>query len=192
MKRVFLIIIFATLLVQCRSYQGAYHIKQAISEGSKVAVLIEGNNEMKNAVFLEFMNAGYDVKAVNAADFYTTDDVYDIKTLKTKTLSTDADDEDAAKRDAAFADKAFNNIYKLHLYNFENFKAEALDDMRKNWGSDYLILLSMTRWDEGYSWARAIDLRNKNLIYVHNYTTGKSDTYQTITRNMIEVLKNGK
>ncbi len=175
-------------LGSCKSSEDYYYLKKPIEAKSKIAVFIKGDNQVKNAVFIEFMQAGYEVKAVNASDFYTTKDVFDIKDFQRVAYIANIK-ANSTQNTATLFDKMFDNVYKLHIYNFENSKAEIIRTMQKEWGVDYIILLSMEGWDKGYSWARAIDLTTMDLVYVHNYPAQKSDSYQSIIRKMIQTIQ---
>lgn len=186
-------IFFAMLFISaigysCKSSEDYYYLKKPIPAKSKVAVFIQGNNQIKNAVFIEFMQAGYQVKAVNASDFYTNKEVFDIKDFQRVAYIANIK-ANSTQNTATLFDKMFNNLYKLHIYNFENSKAEIIRTMRNEWKIDYIILLSMNGWQNGYSWARAIDLETMDLIYVHNYPAEKSDSYQSIIRKMIKTIQ---
>lgn len=188
LKIIFAIFIISAISYSCKSSDDYYYLKKSIPAKSKVAVLIRGNNQVKNAVFIEFMQAGYQVKAVNASDFYTTKDVFDIKDFRRVAYIANIK-ANKTQNAASLFDKMFNNIYKLHIYNFENSKAEIIKKMRDEWQIDYIILLSMDGWENGYSWSRAIDLQTMDLIYVHNYPAQKSDSYQSIIRKMIKTIQ---
>lgn len=188
----FLIACLAVITLNCRSLQEKYNIKEAVPKGSSIAILVEGPNDVKNAVFMEFMKAGYAVKAFNATDFYAVDDTLDVKDLKKNAFVTNLFDPKNPQRSVAVAEKVFENIYKLHIFNFENMKAEMLQALQKKLGIKYVLLISFSNWDSGYSWGRAIKIDTMDVVYVHNYTTARADTYQTVANRMIEVLQKGK
>jgi hypothetical protein len=192
MKNLLWVLCLCALATACRSARNTYAIKEAIPKNSHVAILIEGENDLKNAVFTEFMNAGYAVKAFNATDFYTTDDVLDVKALKKTAFVSNLFDPKNSQRQVAVADKVFENIYKLHLFNFENLKAEMLQNMRLKMGVRYVILLSLSRWDTGYAWVRAIKLDNMELVFVQNYSAARKDDLKSVVGQMIETMQKGK
>jgi len=192
MKHLLRVLCLIALYSGCRSARNTYAIKEPIPKNSHVAVLIEGENDLKNAVFMEFMKGGYDVKAFNATDFYTTDDVLDVKSLKKTAFVTNLFDPKNSQRQVAVADKVFENIYKLHLFNFENLKAEMLQSLRTRLGIRYVILLSLTKWDTGYTWARAIKLDNMELVFVQNYNAARKDDLKSVVGQMIEIMQKGK
>jgi hypothetical protein len=186
------VVAIIALLAGCRSAVNNYVIKEAIPRNSSVAVLVEGENDFKNAVFMEFMRAGYDVKAFNATDFYTTDDVLDVRSLKKTAFVTNLFDPKNSQRQVAVADKVFENIYKLHIFNFENLKLEMLQALQKKLGIRYVILLSLVRWDAGYTWARVIKLDNMQLVYVQNYKASRKDDLKSVLGNIIKIMQAGK
>lgn len=192
MKRILFVLGAALILTACRSTRNNYVIKEAIPKSSNIAVLIEGENDLKNAVFMEFMRGGYEVKAFNATDFYTTDDVLDVKSLKKTAFVTNLFDPKNSQRQVAVADKVFENIYKLHLFNFENLKAEMLQSLQKRLGIRYVILLSLSRWDAGYTWARAIKLDNMQLVFVQNLNVSRKDDVKSVVASMIDIMQKGK
>lgn len=179
-------------LSACRSAVNNYVIKEAIPKNSNVAVFVEGENDFKNAVFMEFMKGGYDVKAFNATDFYTTDDVLDVSALKKTAFVTNLFDTRNSQKQVAVADRVFENIYKLHIFNFENLKVEMLQSLQKKLGIRYVILLSLVRWDAGYTWARVIKLDNMQLVYVQNYHVGRKDDVKSVVGSMVSTMQAGK
>ncbi|MCS6834191.1 MAG: hypothetical protein NZ521_11500 [Flammeovirgaceae bacterium] len=186
---VILALFFMTL--SCRSSQERYFIRNSIPKGTAVAILVEGGNEIKNAVFMEFLKAGYTVKAINASDFYRIEDVLEVKDLKKTKFVTSVLDRKSAEGTATVAEKFFDNLYKLHLYNFETAKAEILTELKKKYKVDYIILLSMKTWDNGYSWVRAIQIDSFDLVYIHNYPSRRTDNVQSILSRFIEVMQKG-
>ncbi|HNJ67468.1 MAG TPA: hypothetical protein PKW28_16355 [Turneriella sp.] len=192
MKRIYALLIVSFVLSACRSATNNYVIREAIPKNSNIAVLVEGDNDLKNAVFMEFMKGGYEVKAFNATDFYTTDDVLDVKSLKKTAFVTNLFDPKNSQRQVAVADKVFENIYKLHLFNFENLKAEMLQSLKTRLGIRYVVLLSLSRWDAGYTWARAIKLDNMQLVFVQNYHVARKDDLRSVVAQMIEIMQKGK
>ncbi len=192
MKRILFVLGAALILTACRSTRNNYVIREPIPKNSNIAVLIEGENDLKNAVFMEFMRGGYEVKAFNATDFYTTDDVLDVKSLKKTAFVTNLFDPKNSQRQVAVADKVFENIYKLHLFNFENLKAEMLQSLQKRLGIRYVILLSLSRWDAGYTWARAIKLDNMQLVFVQNLNVSRKDDVKSVVASMIDIMQKGK
>ncbi len=189
-----IIIVLAAIFATgaCRSTRNNYVIKESIPKNSNIAILVEGENDFKNAVFMEFMRGGYEVKAFNATDFYTTDDVLDVKSLKKTAFVTNLFDPKNPQRQVAVADKVFENIYKLHIFNFENLKIEMLQGLQKKLGVRYVVLLSLAKWDAGYTWARAIKLDNMQLVYVQNYSVGRKDDLKSVIGSMIDTMQKGK
>ncbi len=194
MKRILVIlnILFSVLIMShCRSSQERYFIRNVIAPNTAVAVIIEGENDVKNTVLVEFLNAGYNVKAINASDFYRVEDIFEVKDLKKTQFVTNVLDKKSAEGTAAVADKFFENLYKLHLYNFEAAKAEILTEIKKKYKVDYVILLAMKEWDKGYCWARAIHIDTFDLVYVHNYPAKRADNVQSIVKHFITVIQRG-
>lgn len=192
MNRILCVIVAALAMSACRSSRNNYVIREAIPKSSNIAVLVEGENDLKNAVFMEFMRGGYEVKAFNATDFYTTDDVLDVKSLKKTAFVTNLFDPKNSQRQVAVADKVFENIYKLHIFNFENLKVEMLQSLQKRMGIRYVILLSLSRWDAGYTWARAIKLDNMQLVFVQNFHVSRKDDVKSVVASMVEIMQKGK
>ncbi|HRP69808.1 MAG TPA: hypothetical protein PLY93_09790 [Turneriella sp.] len=191
-NRCYSLLLFLLLALGCKSTQNQYVIKEAIPTNTNIAILVEGENDFKNAVFMEFMNAGYSVKAFNATDFYTTDDVLDVRSLKKTAFVQNIFDTKNSQRQVAVADKVFENIYKLHIFNFENLKVEMLQALRAKLNARYVILLSLKNWDQGYSWTRVIRLDNMDLVFVQNYKANRKDDLKSVVDQMIQTMKKGK
>ncbi len=171
------IIIFSLLFASCSAKKGLIHSSSRIPAGSKVAVIIDYPNNLKNVVLVSFLKQGFRVKALNASDLYTMKDVYDISDLKKLSYNID-------EQNVSTLEKTYDNIYKLHVYNFELNKAEFLKQIRTEWDVDYLILLDLKEWEK-VSWARVINLRNLEVEFVENYPTAYTDNIESIVNHFI-------
>ncbi len=191
MSRITVLLSVAVIFAGCQTQKQSYYIAKPISKAGRMALLVKGKNEVKNAAFIEFLNAGYKLKALNAADFYTIKDVFDIKSFKENSKTAAMRKKDT-KYTATLLDRVFDNVYKLHIYNFEISKADYIKDLAKKWQIDYIVLLSMKDWQKGYSWVRVINVSSLELEYVHNYKAGSRDTFQTIIKQMVQVMSTGK
>ena len=169
------IVIISLFLVSCSSKKGLIHSSSKLSPNSKIGVVIDAPNNLKNAALITFMKQGFRVKAFNASDLYTLSDVYDIADLKK--LSYNIADETVST--VSTFEKTYDNIYKLHVYNFELNKAETLQQIRSAWDVDYLIVLDLKDW-EHVSWARVVNLRTLDIEYIENYPTKYNDNVETI------------
>lgn len=192
MKGILTALFVCLFVLNCKSTRSNYVVKESIPKNSNIAILVEGENDLKNAVFMEFMKAGYTVKAFNATDFYTTDDVLDVRSIKKTAFVTNLFHPRNSQRQVAVADKVFENIYKLHIFNFENLKAEMLQALKKNLGARYVVLLSLSRWGQGYSWVRVIKLDNMDVVFVQNYQASRKDDLNSVVAQMIELMQKGK
>ncbi len=172
------------VLFSCSSKQPVRVLRQKVSPGSSVAVIVDGPNNIKNVVLSRFMRYKYRVVAFNAADMYSMKDVFDISDFK-KVSHTVAREGDG--RSLASMERTFDNVYKLHVYNFEINKAETLREIRRNWNVNYLILLELKDWEE-VSWGRAINLDTFELIWVENYPARYNDDPVTIVDHFIRSM----
>ncbi|MDY6968892.1 MAG: hypothetical protein SVR08_09620 [Spirochaetota bacterium] len=176
------ILIFITLgsFISCLTNKSVRHLKHKIPSNSSIAVIVDCPNNIKNVVLARFMKKRFNVKAINASDFYSIADVYDIKDLKKISYKSSLKDTEALLS----MEKTYENLYKLHVYNFEMNKAEILSEMRKKWKVKYLLLFSFHDWEE-VSWGRAIDLTTHELIWVENYPTKFRDNLETVVDHFI-------
>ncbi len=157
--------------------------KRQLPASSSVAVIIDSNNNLKNAVMAKFLTKGFSVKAINASDLYQYSDVFDIKDLKKLSYSASASEAGSLLA----MQKSYNNIYKLHFYNFEINKAELLGEMRNKGGVDYLVLLDLKDWEK-VSWGRIIDLKSYDIVWLENYPTRYSDDVDSIMDHFIKSM----
>ncbi len=173
------IIILSALIfpIHCASGKGVRHVTRTIQPGNSIAIIIDSPNKLKNVVLSRFMAKGYDVKAVNASDFYTIHDVFDINDFKRLSRVNKMDN-------FLSMEKTVNNIFKLHIYGFEVNKAEMLTELRNRWNVNYLVLLELSAW-ENVSWGRAIDLRTNEIIWLENYPTRYNDTLESVIDHFI-------
>ncbi len=177
-KYPFIFLILFLFITSCTSKKGLIYSSARVPSGSKIAVVIDSPNNLKNVVLATFMKRGFRVKAFNASDLYSIRDVYDISDLKK--LSYNISEENVST-----VEKTYDNIYKLHIYNFELNKAEFLQKIRDQWDVDYLVLMDLQDW-ESVSWARVVNLRTYNISFVENYPTRYNDNIETIVRHFIK------
>ncbi len=178
-KTVFPIVCVIPMIISCASRSVKY-LSRPVPLNTGVAVIIDASNSMKNAVMARFLTRGFDVKAINASDFYSMEDVFDIRDFKK--VSYLGQDHDFLS-----LEKTFNNLYKLNYYNFEVNKAEVLADMRNKWNVQYLVLLKLRPLGRT-SWGRAIDLRTFDLIWIENHTTSFVDNVEKIVDRFIKSM----
>jgi hypothetical protein len=164
--------------VSCSSRRGMHYTLSPIPAASPVAIIVDSPNNIKNVVLMQFLKNGFRVKAFNATDFYTLEDVYDLKDFKKISYFSGSDNS------LISMEKSFNNIYKLHVYNFELNKAETLDEIKNKFNVQYLILIDLKDWEQ-VSWGRAIDLRTQDIIWVDNYPTKYGDTLESVVNHFI-------
>ena len=177
----FLIITMFTFL-HCSTKKSVKYSKTNISTNSTLAVIIDCPNNAKNVVLTEFMKKKFRIKAVNASDLYVLSDIYDIKDFKYAGYKSSLKDTGLLSME-----KTYDNLYKLHIYNFEVNKIEILKEMRLKWDINYLIILDLKDW-ENVSWGRAIDLNTFELVWVENYPTKYSDNVETIIDHFINSI----
>jgi hypothetical protein len=175
-KNILYIVIISVFFISCSTKKGLIHTSSKLAPNSKVGIVIDSPNNLKNAVLATFMKQGMRVKAFNASDLYTFKDIYDISDMKK--LSYNAADETITT--VSTYEKTYDNIYKLHVYNFELDKASTLQKIRSDWDVDFLILLDLKDW-EHVSWARVINLRTLDIEFIENYPTKYNDNIETIT-----------
>lgn len=166
-------IALAVITVSCSTKKGVKFSSKPIPMISNIAVIIDCPNNVKNIILGKFMIKGFTVKAVNASDTYTLSDIYDIKDFKR--ASNIVQDDNSLMS----LEKTYNNIFKLHLYNYELNKAEMLTEIRNKWDVQYLIILDLKDWQK-VSWGRAIDLKTFEIVWIENYPTGYKDNLETI------------
>jgi len=167
--------LISIFLISCSTKKGLIHSSAKLTPGAKVGVVIDAPNNLKNVVLATFMKQGLRVKAFNASDLYTLSDIYDIADLKK--LSYNIADDNVST--LSTFEKTFENIYKLHVYNFELNKAETLQQIRSAWDVDYLVVLDLKDWEQ-VSWARVINLRTLDIEFIENYPTKYNDNVETI------------
>ena len=178
-SKIFSIILASVILLSSCSYKkGLLYSTSKLSTNSKIGVIIDSENNLKNAVLITFLKHGFKVKAVNASDLYTLKDVYDISDMKKLSYNL-------ADVEVSTVQKTYDNIYKLHIYNFELSKAEYLKQIRNDWDVEYLVLMDMKDWEK-VSWVRVINLRTFEIDFIENYPTSYNDNIQSITEHFIK------
>lgn len=171
------------ILGGCSAKKSVKYSKTTISPNSGIAVIIDCPNNAKNVVLTEFMKKKFRVKAINASDLYSLNDIYDIKDFKHVSYKSSLKDMQALLS----MEKTYDNLYKLHVYNFEINKAEILKEMKQKWDVTYLIILDLKDW-KNVSWGRAIDLTTYEVVWVENYPTTYSDNVETIIEHFIKSI----
>jgi hypothetical protein len=172
-----LLILALSPLLSCT--KNLRYATRTVPRGAGVAIIIDAKNKVKNVVLARFMASGYTVKAINASDFYSMNEVFDIRDFKKMSY--------IGQDNFLSLEKTFNNLYKMHFYNFEVNKAEILADMKNKWNVQYLIILSIKDW-QGTSWGRAIDLRTNEIIWIENKRTGLADNIEKIVNHFIKSM----
>lgn len=175
--RLFIVLLAAIYASSCSSKKGLVYSSSKLPSNSKIAVIIDYPNNLKNVVLVSFLKQGFRVKAFNASDLYTMKDVYDISDLKK--VSYNINEENVST-----LEKTYDNIYKLHIYNFELNKAEFLKQIRNEWDVEYLLLIELKEWEK-VSWARVVNLRTFEIDFVENYPTKYNDNIETIVSHFI-------
>ncbi len=176
--------IITLLLISCATKRSVRVSRERVPQGASVAVIFDGPNNIKNVVLSRFMNKGFRVKAFNASDLYGMSDVFDIKDMKrvSNVLPLKEGDQTLTS-----LNRAYDNIYKLHIYNFELSKAETLTEVRRKWNVNYLVLLDLKDWQDT-SWGRAVNLENFELIWVENYPSQYKDDPATVVDHFISSM----
>ncbi|HOO72901.1 MAG TPA: hypothetical protein PK926_14185 [Spirochaetota bacterium] len=182
-----LIIIAAVLFasVSCSSKKAVKYTRDTLPPKANIAVIIDVPNNLKNVVLAKFLEKGFSVKAMNASDMYSMSEIFDIKDMKRLSYSSSADNS------LLSMEKTYNNIYKLHIYDFEINKAQLLSEIKSKWDVDYLVLMDLKDW-KSVSWARIINLKNYEVMWLENYPTGYKDNVETIMDHFINSMTASK
>ena len=181
----FHLICIATLatVMSCSQKRGILISTQKVAPNAAIAIIVDHPNNIKNVIVATFMAKGFRVIAFNVSALYSLSDVFDIRDFKKVSFNTSLQDE----KSLLSMEKTYDNIYKLHVYNFEIHKAELLNEMKTKWRVRYLILLDLKDW-ETVSWGRAIDLNTYEIIWVENYPAQFGDTTDTIVSHFIKSM----
>jgi hypothetical protein len=179
---VVLILITATYF-SCSGKRGIQVTTQKIAPNSSIAVIVDHPNNIKNVIVAKFMSKRFRVKAFNVSDLYSLKDVFDIRDFKKVSFNTSLKDDNSLLS----MEKSYDNIYKLHVYNFEINKAQLLSEMKEKWKVRYLVLLDLKDWEE-VSWGRVIDLYTYEVIWIENYPARFGDTVETIVDHFIRSM----
>ncbi len=177
MKKIIILFTVAALSF-CSTQQGVKYLKAPVPSRASVAVIIDCPNDIKNVVMAEFLKKGFNVKAVNASDIYTLGEVFDISDYKKLAYRNS---------EILSGQKLYENVYKMHIYNFESNKADMLNEMKTKWQVNYLVLLELSDWKK-LSWARAIDLNSMELVWVENYPTKYKDSLTDVVTYFIDSM----
>ncbi len=170
-------------VMSCSQKRGIFISTQKVAPSSAIAIIVDHPNNIKNVIVARFMAKGFRVIAFNASDLYSLSDVFDIRDFKKVSFNTSLSDE----KSLLSMEKTYDNIYKLHVYNYEIHKAELLNEMKTKWRVRYLILLDLKDW-ETISWGRAVDLNSYEVIWVENYPAQFGDTTDTIVSHFIKSM----
>lgn len=179
-KKTALLILSMVLLsaASCDTARSIKFLSRPIPANSGVAIIIDASNTVKNIVMSRFLARGFAVKAINASDFYSMNDMFDIRDFKK--ISYIGQNENFLS-----LEKTYNSLYKMHFYNYEVNKAEILAEMRNKWNVQYLILLNMN--DIGSCWGRAIDLRTNDIVWIENRASAFAGT-EKLTDSLIDSM----
>lgn len=162
----------------CSTKKSVKFMKTPVGSGVNIAVIVDAKNDHKNVILEKFMTKGYNVIAINASDLYSMENIFDINDIKKLSYKGKLGDS------LVSMEKTINNIYKLHVYNFEVNKAEFINEMRTKMRVQYLVLLDLKDW-KSISWGRAINLSTYELVWVENYPTRYRDEIPDIVDHFI-------
>ena len=180
-------LILAVATLSCVTKRPVRAARERVAAGSNIAVFFNGPENIKNVVASRFMLKGYKVRAFNVSDMYSTDDIFDVRDLKTISHVVSIRGGDEA---VPAITRASDNIYKMHVYNFEVNKAEALIEVKRKFNANYLVVLDLKDWQD-VSWGRAINLENLELIWVENYPSKYNDDLVTVVDHLIGSMSGG-
>jgi hypothetical protein len=160
-KKAAVILVITALMfgASCGAGGAVKYLARPIPTNSGIAVIIDAPNKLKNVIMARFLARGFSVKAVNASDFYSMNDVFDIRDFKRVSYIGQNDN-------FLSLEKTYNNLYKMHFYNYEVNKVEVLADIKNKWNVQYLILIDLKTLTG--CWGRAIDLRTNDLVWIEN------------------------
>ncbi len=198
MKKVYSILITCVAVILlfgfiagCASKKPVRALKRSVSPNSQIAVIVDHPNNIKNVILSRFLERNYRVKAINASDLYSLKDVYDISDFKKLSYKSDMTPEGEGQGNLLSFEKSYDNLYKLHVYNYELNKAESIAEMRSKYNIQYLVLLDLKDWQK-VSWARAIDLSSYEVIWVENYPAGYDDSLEDVIDHFITSMSGTK
>lgn len=188
-RYVFLLMLFGAIIYgSCATKRAVISQRQKVMPGTSIAVIVDHPNNIKNLIISRFMEKNYPVVAFNASDIYEMKDIFDIKDFKKVSYSVSVKDDD---KSLLGMERTFDNVYKLHVYNFEISKAETLAQIRQKWNVRYLILMDLRDW-ESVSWARAINLDTFEIVWLENYPTKYGDTPEKIVDHFIASMSGSR
>ncbi|MCX7633810.1 MAG: hypothetical protein N2Z22_10810 [Turneriella sp.] len=182
------LVAMAFLSMSCHTAMNKYFIKEPVPTNSSIGIFVEGDSQFRNAIFAEFLRAGYDVRALGAVEPATALESPDAPQPKKAPVQ----EAKNSPKQVLAVDRALENVHKLHLFSLENLKLDQLQVLQKKLGIRYLVLLSLSRWDTGNCWARAIKLDTMQLVYVHNYEPARHDDLKSVLGMMIRTMQSGK
>lgn len=180
-KSIFIIslVVLFSLFTSCSTPKGVKYLKNPIGPNNNIGIIINCPNDIQNFVLAEYLKRGYEVKAINASDIYTISDVFDVKDYRRL----------AYKNSEILSNqKLSDNVYKMHIYNFELNKAQTLTQIKNTWNINYLIILDLKDW-KSLSWARAINLNSMSVIWVENYPTKYKDSLEDVIIHFADSMK---
>ena len=140
------------------SNNNSKYAKRHLPAGSNIALIIDAPESAKNIIITKFMTAGFAVKSINLTELNQNK-----KNVKDTPISNNT-----------------GAALKMDIYMLEAGKAEAIAEMKDKLGVNYLVVMELNDWEKT-SWARVIDLRNNELIWLENYTTNYKDNVSSLT-----------
>lgn len=186
-----LIVISLALSLSCSAKRSFKFVKQPVPKGASLAVIVDSNNNVENAILSKFMEKGFRIKAINANDFYTMNDTFTMKDFR-KIAYNESEIVFSPQDDSINSiDKSYDNIYKLSIYNYEITKADVLTELKNKLNVRYLVLLDLKNW-KSVSWIRVIDLESYELIMIENYATTFSDDVDTIIEHFLSTISSNE
>lgn len=183
------------------------YITKSIEKNSKIGIITNLNNREINYLYINFLNAGYQVKAFMANDFHYMyrGELKPFDGLTSREMTSDSIPKGSKKMNQFIYSPFLGNSeekYNIDIQNqkiieqytngYKPIKLNAIRKIKENYQVDYLIFINIDHKKNKLN-ARAIDLSDENIIWIQNginaQLKGKdSEKYAKVARVVIKEM----
>jgi len=189
------------IIINFMSEHNLYKVKK-IMPGTKLAVLSNLDGEEQNSLLIAFMEKGYPIvcfqnnEICNPIDSSMINRFSYIRTMK-NSYDTVTDWRKSEFYHSTWTDERYFNrikylkdLYNKYDLNYEILKNDALDKISNAYKNtiDVLIIIGFSN-NRKTSWVRAIDMKEKELIWIQSNIKSDILSFDPISNNVSRIVE---
>jgi hypothetical protein len=191
----------SVVIINFMNKQTQYKVR-SILPGTRIAVITNLNNIEQNIIFSSFLKNGYTISCLRANDIFNIIDDNDINKFRYITTGKNSYEIINYPGNAWFASGSWSGIeheksirdikelYKKYDPDFYIIKEQVLDGINSVFENkiDILMVIGFSP-DRKKSWVRAIDMKEKELVWMYSDIKSNYFTYNPLLNNTEKIIK---